>query len=135
MESSPDDKPAVTTEARLRELITRGYRFIHPTDADGGVIAVVGIRFHDSVIDMVQLNAEDDVIATRMPGDQLDIFAPTRVLWQVTGHAQHALRELLCLPDDSTPGVPVNGECTHIEVRGCWVPTRPGASAWLPAQV
>ncbi|MGH3520496.1 MAG: hypothetical protein ACRDQ7_24625 [Haloechinothrix sp.] len=117
-------------EARLRKLISRGYQFIHPTDASGGVVAVVGVRVHDEVVDVVSLNAEDDVVATRMPGTEVDILAPQTVLWQCRGHAQQVLDALIALPDQDTPGA---AELTDLgEVTGCWVPVRPGTSTWLP---
>ncbi|MGH3449407.1 MAG: hypothetical protein ACRDQW_01525 [Haloechinothrix sp.] len=121
------------TEARLRQLIDRGYQFIHPTDAFGGVVAVVGVRVHNNVVDVVQLNAEDDVIATRMPGDEADILAPSTVLWRLTGGVEHVLDAMLALPDDHTPGAKGAGD--RAAVTGCWVPTRTSASTWVPAQV
>ena len=85
---------------RLRELINRGYRFIHPASPDGAVIAIIGIRAHDNVIDVIVLNSEDDVRATRMPDDEDDIYAPRTTLWQTEGDIESVLDELLALPDD-----------------------------------
>lgn len=88
----------------LRELVARGFQFMHPRDEQGEILAVVGVRAHDNVIDAVRLQDEDDVIATRMPGDEENVFAPTRVSWQSTGAVCEVLDELLNLPDDRTPG-------------------------------
>jgi len=110
------------TEDALRRLIDRGYQFVHPRNADGDIVAVVGIRAHNGVIDMVRLHAEDDVIATRMPGNEKDIMAPLNTLWQVHGAVRQVIDELLGLPD-----------VQEGEDKGCWVPGRPGVSKWLPA--
>jgi hypothetical protein len=119
--SSTDTK---TIDDRLQDLIGRGYRFVHPRDAKGTVIAVVGVRAHDSVIDVVRLNAEDDVQATRMPGDEADILAPETVLWRTEGDADAVLDKLLALPD--------GGENAS-KPAGCWVATSSGRATWLAA--
>ena len=64
------DEPGTTVDARLTDLIGRGYRFLHPRDEHGRVVAVVGVRAHDRVVDVVLLNAEDDVSAYRVAGDE-----------------------------------------------------------------
>jgi hypothetical protein len=67
------------------------------------VLAVVGVRAHHNVIDVVRLHSEDDAIASRVPSDE-NILAPTRVFWRQQGPAHEVLGELLALPDDRTPG-------------------------------
>jgi hypothetical protein len=94
------DEPDVV-ETRLMDLIGRGYRFIHPRDEDGAVIAVVGVRPHGCVIDILRLDAENDATALRVPADEKDILAPRKALWQCRGPACEVLDELLALPDDS----------------------------------
>jgi hypothetical protein len=96
-------EPASAAE-QLRELVARGFQFVHPCDSDGEVLAVVGIRAHDNVIDVVRLMSEDEVVAARMPGDEQDVLQPSRVTWQSTGEVHSVLTELLELPDDRTPG-------------------------------
>lgn len=118
---------AEATERRLRELCALGYQFVHPTDAEGAVRAVVGVRVHDTVIDVVKLHAEDDVITTRMPAGEADILAPSKVLWQCSGQVVRVLDELLALPDEA-PDHAVSPQAT-----GCWVPVRPGAAKWVTA--
>ncbi|TNC26119.1 hypothetical protein [Amycolatopsis alkalitolerans] len=113
-------------EARLMDLIDRGYQFIHPRDDDGNVVAVVGIRAHGSVIDVVRLNAEDDVEASRLPGDEADILTPQRRLWSRRGGAGEVLDELLALADSY-------GEDLACRVSGCWVPGRGSSAKWLAA--
>lgn len=90
-----------TVETRLMDLIGRGYRFIHPRDDDGDVVAVVGVRPHGAVIDILRLDAENDATALRVPADEEDILAPTTTLWQCRGAAGKVLDELLALPDDT----------------------------------
>ncbi|MBB4687545.1 hypothetical protein [Amycolatopsis jiangsuensis] len=131
-------------ERGLHELIARGYQFVHPTDERGEVQAVVGVRVHDEVIDVVRLNAEDDVEATRLPVGEQNIFAPEAWLWRSQGEAPRVLAEVLALPDDSVPDgrLAAAGDNTparklavaHSAAQGCWVPGRGGRSKWLAAR-
>ncbi|SFP75808.1 hypothetical protein SAMN05421810_103323 [Amycolatopsis arida] len=123
MTSSPEQR-AVDTETALRRLIDRGYRFVHPRDARGEVVAVVGIRAHGSVIDMVRLEAEDDVIAMRMPGDEADVLEPKTVLWRSSGDLRRVVGELLSLGDDEYA-------VSRGHSSGCWVPDDAGRSKFL----
>lgn len=86
-------------ETGLQELVARGYQFVHPADEAGQVLAVVGVRVHDDVVDVVRLNAEDDVEATRIPGTEDNIFEPERWLWRSRGDGASVLTEILSLPD------------------------------------
>lgn len=95
---------AASTDAQLRALVARGFRFIDPRDENGDVVAVVGVRAHHDVVDVVQLHGEDEVVATRMPTDQ-DVLAPRQVFWREVGPAHHVLGAMLALPDDRTPGM------------------------------
>ncbi|MBB2937707.1 hypothetical protein FHX82_004783 [Amycolatopsis bartoniae] len=96
---------ATPVETRLMDLIHRGYRFIHPRDDGGDLVAVVGVRPHGTVIDVIRLDAEDDATALRVPADEDDILTPEKTLWHCHGTAHHVLDELLALPD----GVPARG--------------------------
>ncbi|GAA3430992.1 hypothetical protein [Kutzneria kofuensis] len=93
-----------STDLGLAELVTRGFRFMHPRNPEGHVVAVIGVRAHHNVIDVVWLRGEDDVVATRMPGDETNFLNPTRIIWRAAGTAGEVLAELLGLPDDRTPG-------------------------------
>lgn len=93
-----------STDRRLAELVAKGFRFMHPRNPDGQVVAVIGVRAHHNVIDVVWLRGEDDVVATRMPGDETNFLTPTRITWRSAGPAGDVLSELLGLPDDRTPG-------------------------------
>lgn len=115
----------------LPQLISRGFRFIHSTDDTGDVVAVIGVRVHHNVVDVLQLN-EDVVSATRMTAEEPDVLAPRSWLWRSIGAVQDVLHDLLRLPDDRTPGV-LTQPVTEV-ARGCWVPTRPGRFQWLAAQ-
>lgn len=132
MTSSGDTITADITdiESGLRELIHRGYQFVHPCDANGEVLAVVGVRVHDNVVDVVRLNAEDDVVATRMPGTEEDILEPEKWLWRSAGDGATVLTALLALPDERTPGSLYLPETSS---KGCWVKGSGGTSKWLAA--
>ncbi|MEV4596872.1 hypothetical protein AB0K15_05660 [Amycolatopsis sp. NPDC049253] len=117
------DHPPCDVESGLRALIARGYQFVHPSDATGEVLAVVGVRVHGDIVDVFRLDAEDDATATRMPADEENVFTPTTWLWRAAGPATRVLADLLALPDDTTPGT----------AGGCWIPGRPGTAKWLAA--
>ncbi|WP_020664001.1 hypothetical protein [Amycolatopsis benzoatilytica] len=113
-------------ERGLRQLIARGYQFVHPTNELGEVQAVVGVRVHDNVVDVVRLNAEDDVEAARLPGGEQNIFEPASTLWRSRGEAGQVIGEVLALPERHSDAVPA--------ANGCWVPGRGGRSKWLAAR-
>jgi hypothetical protein len=97
--SSAEAVAVFDIETGLQELVSRGYRFVHPADDRGEVVAVVGVRVHDDVVDVVRLNAEDDVVALRVPGTEDNILEPERWLWRRRGHGAQVLTEILSLPD------------------------------------
>lgn len=111
---------------QLRALMTAGFRFVHPRDAGGHVVAVTGIRTIDSVVDVFTLYGEQDANAARMPADEPDVLSPRTVLWRTSGTASSVIDELLRLPEPATTG-------QDRDRSGCWVPTRPGRATWLPA--
>ncbi|MGW4482286.1 hypothetical protein ACWEOE_00460 [Amycolatopsis sp. NPDC004368] len=113
-----------TVESGLQALIGRGYQFVHETDANGEFEAVVGVRVHDNVVDVVRLNAEDDAVATRMPGTEDNVFQPEKWLWRRRGEVAQVLSEVLALPDEQSAE----------SAKGCWVPGRGGTSKWLAAR-
>ncbi|MET9631104.1 hypothetical protein ABZX92_26920 [Lentzea sp. NPDC006480] len=100
MTSSRDTTESATV--RLNALILRGFQFLYPRNHKGELAAVVGVRAHDNVIDVVRLHDENDAIATRMPADEANVLVPTRYSWQRTGPACRVIEELLELPDDRT---------------------------------
>ncbi|GAA4620362.1 hypothetical protein [Saccharopolyspora hordei] len=109
----------------LQALVARDFQFAHPRDADGGIVAVVGIRVHRGVFDILQLFGEHDADAARVPGDEPDVLFPKKVLWRTTGSAREVINELLALSDPAPEiGTPPTG---------CWVPTHAGRTAWLAA--
>jgi hypothetical protein len=91
--------PMTTVEHQLRDPVTRGFQFMHPRADDGELVAIVGVRAHDRVVDVIEVRAETDVVATRMPADEEDYLAPTSVLWQSAGAASTVFTQLLTLPD------------------------------------
>lgn len=86
-------------QERLRRLVARGFQFIHPTGPEGTLEAVVGVRVHDNVIDVLQLHAENDVRAARMSPNEANVLAPKAAFWQSVGHVATVLDELRALPD------------------------------------
>lgn len=137
MISSDRQAESVTgTESRLRELVARGFQFVHPRDTDGNVVAVVGVRVHRNMADVVQLRAENDVLASRIPAGERDVLAPATVLWKYTGEACTVLDALLSLPDEFAADVvsaasPAAKNPTA--ARGCWLSIQPGRAKWLAA--
>ncbi len=123
---------AANAEARLRALVARGFRFLHPRDAAGEPVAVVGVRVHHNVVDVVHLEAEDTVVAMRVPGNETNVLSPSRTWWRSTGSVCEVLDDLLRLPDDRTPGT-VRHSDDGAPVAGCWVPGGPGRAKWLAA--
>lgn len=109
----------------LQSLVARDFQFTHPRDSAGDLVAVIGIRPHRGVIDILQLFSEDDADAVRVPGDEPDVLFPKRVLWRATGSAQHVIEALLALAQP-TPD-------TSVGSSGCWIPTHAGSSSWLAA--
>ncbi|HEU5469349.1 MAG TPA: hypothetical protein VFV67_01755 [Actinophytocola sp.] len=118
---SVSDDPADPSRAawtQIKALRERGFRFIDPRDEEGEVVALVGIRVHDEVIDVVRLHGEDDAVAARLPSDA-DILAPHRVFWEQAGTAGEVLDKLLALPDDRVPGAPRTDASSLISVPAC----------------
>jgi hypothetical protein len=113
------------TTAMLVALVRNGFRFTHPRDANGDLLAIQGVRVHHNVIDVVVLRAEHEAKAVRMPGNEPDILRPATVLWQAAGRAHTVLSELLTLPDE----MPARSTTAD----GCWVQTQAGRAVWLRA--
>ncbi len=133
-ELSEIDEADEAAEAReveevLGRLIEHGYRFVHPRDDSGEIMTIVGVRAHGAVVDVVRLDAEDAVNATRMPVDEADILAPRTVLWSRDGALRDVVEALLELPEapDETSTRRSGG------ARGCWVPGTRGRAKWLAA--
>jgi hypothetical protein len=118
---------AGSAEQRLRELIARGFKFLHPRDATGQITAVIGVRPHHDVIDVVHLRNEDDAVAMRLPGDETDVFLPARFSWRSHGPACRVLDDLLGLPD-----VPHSDETAGTGRNGYWVHVKQDRAKWLP---
>lgn len=119
--------PELSIEDLLSKLINRGYRFVHPRNADGEVVAVVGVRALDTVTDVVRINAEDDVIATRTPSQEENVLEPHTVLWRCHGDLGTVVAAVLALDD--------NAETQHhaVSTSGCWVAGGRGRTKWLAA--
>lgn len=110
---------------RLNALIDKGYRFLHPRAADGSVTAVIGVRVHHDVVDLVRLHSEENATASRMPSNEDDILSPETVFWGSSGTAIDVIDALLRLPD------PAPSEQAYR--TGCWVSYGNGKAGWLAA--
>lgn len=120
---------AAAVEDALGRLIERGYQFVHPRDNDGELVTIVGVRVHGAVVDVVRLDAEDDVTALRAPADEVNILEPATVLWRRDGDMRDVVDALLELSDVfPEPDIP-----RHPSGRGCWVGNGRGRAKWLPA--
>jgi hypothetical protein len=123
---------------KLQALVTIGFRFVHPRNARGHVVAVTGVRNHHDVVDVFSLYGEDAATAARMCSSEPDVLSPRNVLWRTSGTAASVIEALLTLADTSTEHArqsTQNHQPARLadEDRGCWVQTRPGRSTWLPA--
>ncbi|EHR63783.1 hypothetical protein [Saccharomonospora cyanea] len=120
---------AAEVEDTLGRLVERGYKFVHPRDAEGEIITIVGVRVHGTVVDVVRLDAEDEVTAMRMPAEESDILAPSTLLWRRDGGMREVVDALLDLPEAPEPQVRPHGAAA----RGCWVRGNRGQAKWLRA--
>ena len=128
-DESRDSSTGDDVADQLRALIVRGFRFAHPRRANGEIAAVVGVRAHHNVVDIVQLLGEHDADAARIPGDEPDILCPRHVLWRATGPAHTVLRQVLDLPDvDAADPGP---DSAHTRHNGCWVSAGSAHAVWL----
>lgn len=109
----------------LRSLVVRGFRFIHPRDARGDVVAVCGVSAHHDVVDVIELRAEHDARAMRMPANEKDVWHPTTTLWRTSGPAHTVLARLVDLLDREAAN-------SNDGAQGCGVPVRPGNAVLLP---
>lgn len=126
---TPEAAEAAEVEDTLGRLVERGYKFVHPRDAEGEIITIVGVRVHGTVVDVVRLDAEDEVTAMRMPSEESDILAPSTLLWRRDGGMREVVDALLDLPDDPEPQARPRGAVG----RGCWVRGNRGQAKWLRA--
>ncbi len=84
---------------RLLALRSLDFHFLTDYDDEGLLIALVGVRTHRGVIDVVQLYGDYDADAIRIPGDEPDILFPCTILWRTTGSADYVIDNILELAD------------------------------------
>jgi hypothetical protein len=114
-----DDQPGSSPDVddldeQLRALMARGFSFAHPClPGSDDIVAVVGVRAHHDVIDIVQLLGEHNADAARIPSDEPNVLFPRRVMWRATGPAHEVLKRILDL-DDNGPTT------TDASRRGWW---------------
>ncbi|ACU98733.1 hypothetical protein [Saccharomonospora viridis] len=131
-EEAAEETEKARVEDVLGRLIERGYKFVHPRDAAGEIVAVVGVRVHGNVVDVVRLDAEDEVTAIRMPEGEQDVLSPTTVLWRKDGAMCEVVDALLELPDASE-SLQTQRSGGDVIARGCWVRDDRGQAKWLRA--
>jgi hypothetical protein len=85
---------AAVTELQILALRARGFQFVNPRDESGAVLAVVGVRAHHDVLDVIRLTSAQEAVASRVPID-----APTTDIWRESGPSHEVLDRLLALPD------------------------------------
>ncbi|MER7012842.1 hypothetical protein ABT324_15605 [Saccharopolyspora sp. NPDC000359] len=96
MTSSAEDESSI----RLRQLVARGFRLMPPIrDADGELMALVYVRPHGDIVDVVELRGEDDVRAARVSQEQGLSTSPTIAEWHAVGAACEVLDQVLALPE------------------------------------
>jgi hypothetical protein len=95
----PSVQPVSTIDDRLVALRAAGFHFATDHDTDGGIVALIGVRAHHGVVDIVWIRGEDDADAARVPGDESNVLAPETVLWRAGGPTDRVLDDLLALPD------------------------------------
>lgn len=110
--SSTISSAELHAETRLRALIARGFRFLHPRDAQGDPVAVVGVR---------------------VPSTEENVLAPTRTWWRSAGPVCEVLDDLLGLPD-RTRGHAASGHAPgHAAGEGRRASGQ-GRAKWLAAE-
>lgn len=101
--------------ARLQTMRGMDYEFATDHADDGSIEAVVGVRVHHGVIDILELYGEDEATATRLPDTEPNIMLARTVLWHTRGTAYEVIDELLSLPDPDRGGGP--GDLRERRVR------------------
>jgi hypothetical protein len=109
---------------RLHALRAMGFRFATQQGKTGGIVALMGVRAHHGIVDIVQLYGENDADAVRVPADEPDILFPRTVLWRTSGAAGRVMDDLMGLPDPAGTG---RDPC------GCWLPVQTGRLVWIAA--
>ncbi|WP_190816862.1 hypothetical protein [Saccharopolyspora pogona] len=84
--------------ARLHALVDRGFRLMPPVrDSDGELMALIYVRPHGAIVDVVELRGEDDVRAARVSRDHH--LRDDDAYWRTAGSACDVLDQVLALPE------------------------------------
>lgn len=87
------------SSTRLRALVARGFRLMPPVrDTDGELMALVYVRPHGDLVDVVELRGEDDVRAARVSRDH-HLRDGQDAHWRMAGSACDVLDQVLALPE------------------------------------
>ncbi|RRO17580.1 hypothetical protein EIL87_09840 [Saccharopolyspora rhizosphaerae] len=84
----------------LRKLVLRGFQLMPPVrDGAGELEALIYVRPHGDVIDIVEVLAEDTVRAARVPR-RGEIRTDTHAAyWRITGGVIDVVDQVLALPE------------------------------------
>lgn len=93
------DEQTAEIEHRLRILRALAFHFARTRDDSGEVIALVGVRMHHDVIDIIQLYSECDADAIRIPSTVLNGRPLGMPQWSASGAPAEVIDMVLSLPD------------------------------------
>lgn len=94
------DEPRPDASARLRQLMARGFQLMPPVrDTAGELEALIYVRPKGDIIDVVELIAEDNVRAARVPRRGEISTEAGGAFWRTTGNVCQVLDEVLALPE------------------------------------
>ncbi|MBQ0923682.1 MULTISPECIES: hypothetical protein [Saccharopolyspora] len=83
----------------LRQLVLRGFQLMPPVrDGTGELEALIYVRPHGDVIDIVEVLAEDHVRAARVPRRGEIRTDDNAAYWRTTGNVVDVVDEVLALP-------------------------------------
>jgi hypothetical protein len=82
---------------RLLALRALDFRFATNHDSAGMIVALVGIRAHHEVIDIIRLYGATDADAIRVPIDEPDVLFPRKTIWRTAGSADDVIDTVLDL--------------------------------------
>ncbi|WP_093415951.1 hypothetical protein [Saccharopolyspora flava] len=84
----------------LRQLVLRGFQLMPPVrDGSGELEALIYVRPHGDVIDIVEVLAEDHVRAARVPRRGEIRTDDSAAYWRVAGGVIEVVDQVLALPE------------------------------------
>lgn len=97
---SSEDAGEPDPSMRLRQLVLRGFQLMPPVrDGTGELEALIYVRPHGDVIDIVEVLAEDHVRAARVPRRGEIRTDDSAAYWRITGDVIEVVDQVLALPE------------------------------------